>query len=384
MRKARQRLLRLPRLHVSRPQFMACTAITMALFMALVVATQWERARDRESERAAGAASSAASAWADSSEKGVPSAVPADQGSLVAQMINEKYAVRVVLKDQTYPVTSSYGSIRATNPQTHEVDEYCTVLAQEFLLYPPGLIRRSHLKQIVLCRGLSFEGQLRAAVPDFEHDTLYLDVLAGSYNSVYQTQVIHHEFFHIIDYQDDGEVYSDDGWARLNPRPFEYGNGGAKMQDDQWSGVPSDIPGFLTSYATSGVEEDKAETFAHMVTAYADVSKRATTDAVIRNKISAMKALLAKFCPEMNESFWDRIRWESIGRKRRGKIELRAVSSGVSESEVDPRDRQTGKGRLQRRRARAGSAGHLQAPNRDVTRFFRRAIAAAGHLSRIP
>jgi Putative zinc-binding metallo-peptidase len=238
----------------------------------------------------------------------VPSAVPASHGSLVAKMINEKYGVQVVMKDQTYPVKLHSGLIRATDAQSPDLDRYCTVLAQEFLLYPPGLIRRSRLTQIVLCHALSYNGQTRAAVPDFEHDTLYLDVLNGSYSSIYQRVVIHHEFFHIIDYQDDGEVYSDERWARLNPRPFKYGKGGEMMQDDHRSGLPSDVPGFVTGYATSGVEEDKAETFAHMMTIYADVSKRAATDAVIDKKMSAMKVLLAKFCPDMNEAFWDQMR----------------------------------------------------------------------------
>ena len=79
------------------------------------------------------------------------------------------------------------------------------------------------------------------------------------------------------------------------------------MQGDPWSGVTWDKPGFLNRYATSGVEEDKAEIFAHLMTEYALVGKRAATDDVIFKKMSAMKALLAKFCPDLNEVFWDEL-----------------------------------------------------------------------------
>jgi hypothetical protein len=80
------------------------------------------------------------------------------------------------------------------------------------------------------------------------------------------------------------------------------------MQDDHRSGLPSNVPGLVADYASSGFEEDKAEIFAHMMTIYADLSKRAATDAVIDKKMSAMKVFLAKFCPDMNEAFWDQMR----------------------------------------------------------------------------
>jgi hypothetical protein len=232
---------------------------------------------------------------------------PDGHAPFVARALEEKYGVTVACKDQKYPVNTYHGLIRATNAETAQVDRYGTVLAQEFLLYPPDFIRRSRLKRIILCRDLSFDGQDRAAVPDFEHDALYLDVIASDSSRLYERSAIHHDFFHMIDYRDDGQVYADEQWAKLNPATFQYGDGGVNMQGDPRSGVPWDKPGFLNRYATSGVEEDKAEIFAHMMTEYALVGKRAATDDVIYKKMSAMKALLAKFCPDLNEIFWDEL-----------------------------------------------------------------------------
>ncbi len=233
--------------------------------------------------------------------------VPVGEGPRVCRKIQQEYGVDVAFKDHKYPVSTYHGPIRATNAEAARVDRYGMILADEFSLYPPDFVRRSMLKRIVLCRGLSFNGQYRAAVPDFEHDTLYLDVMAGVHSRDYQRRAIHHDFFHMIDWRDDGELYSDQQWARLNPDTFRYGRGGAKMQDDPGSGEPWDEAGFVTRYATSAVEEDKAELFAHMMTAYARVVQRAASDSTLRRKVAFMKALLRKFSPDMNEAFWEEL-----------------------------------------------------------------------------
>jgi hypothetical protein len=221
----------------------------------------------------------------------------------LGQSIESKYGVKLVVGHK-FPVATLHGQIRALNAEKSQIDRYITILASEFLRYPPAFVAKSGLKRIILCRELNFMGQKRTAVPDFEHDSLYLDVVMGDYDSDYQRRVIHHEFFHMVDYKDDGELYSDKSWARFNPRDFQYGSGGAQMQDDPHSGVRSKRQGFLNRYSTSGVEEDKAELFAYMMTDYDQIESLAASDPVIRKKLQAMKALLSNFCPEMNESFW--------------------------------------------------------------------------------
>ena len=280
-----------------RVRILALLATTAVVSVALLAAALFNRAPFA----LVGADSRGSHSIRDGSSRGI------DEPS-VARLIAEKYGLQVVSRNQEYPVKTWHGLIQAANATNSELDLYAPILANEFPIYPPSFIRRSRLKRIVLCRGLSFAGQNRAAIPDFEHDTLYLDVVSGDYDRKYQSHVIHHEFFHIIDYQDDGQVYSDERWATLNAGTFRYGTGGANMQSDRLSGLPSDLPGFLTPYATSGVEEDKAEIFAHMVMEYAVVWKRAANDRIVGEKISAMKGLLRTFCPEIDETFWDDIK----------------------------------------------------------------------------
>ena len=82
---------------------------------------------------------------------------------------------------------------------------------------------------------MSFGGQLRTAIPDYKHDTLYLDAARGAYDKSYVRKVIHHDFFHMIDKRDDGSVKKDERWAKLNPGDFKYGTGGKNAQDSDRS-----------------------------------------------------------------------------------------------------------------------------------------------------
>jgi hypothetical protein len=155
---------------------------------------------------------------------------------------------------------------------------------------------------------LTFESQRRGAIPDFENDILYLDVDQGSYDRFYQRRVLHHEFFHIVDWRDDRELYEDGKWRALNADSFHYRNGGFALQSASTAGDVQDRdPGFLTCYSMSGVEEDKAELFSFLVVAPKLVGKRAERDRVLANKVARMKDLLAEFCPQLDDAFWRKV-----------------------------------------------------------------------------
>jgi hypothetical protein len=225
------------------------------------------------------------------------------------------YNIEVVTADPALPVKTWHGTIDGRRADKKALQEYAGLFVPEFSLYPADLVKRARLRRVVLCRHLSFAGQRRNAVPDYEHDTLYLDVSRGTHSKAYLRKVIHHEFFHIIDYRDDGSVYRDERWASLNPPGFKYGRGGRAAQDlRETSVLTSRYAGFLNHYSTTAVEEDKAEVFANLVVDPAYVEGRAQKDRVLKAKTERMKELLAAFCPEMNGRFWEKVR----GMKRAG------------------------------------------------------------------
>jgi hypothetical protein len=233
---------------------------------------------------------------------------PKDSFSTLSK-IARAYHIEILTSGMTLPVKNAYGLIERKPAERKELENYIGLFAPEFTLYPESLAKKSQLKRIVICNELSFGGQRRNAIPDFEHDTLYLDASRGSDSPTYLRKVMHHEFFHIVDWLDDGKLYQDERWSSLNPSGFKYGSGGINAQNLYFSGILTDkFPGFLNYYSTTGVEEDKAELFANLIVDPAYVELRIKTDAVLGAKVKMMRELLHSFCPDLNDEFWKKVR----------------------------------------------------------------------------
>ncbi|MFO0826030.1 MAG: hypothetical protein U0792_23405 [Gemmataceae bacterium] len=220
-------------------------------------------------------------------------------------VLARKYRLDIVVRKPTFPVKTRLGVIDGAEADHKEADSYAAIFAFEWSLYPVDLVRKTELQTVVFCKDLSFAGQKRTAIPDFEHDTLYLDVSRGRHDDLYVRKVIHHEFFHLVDLKDDGHLYEDERWTRLNPPGFKYGPGGAKLQDDPTvTTTGKDEPGFMNRYATAGVEEDKAELFAHMMVEPKAIANRIEKDKYVRVKVERMKELMLAFSPKAGKEFW--------------------------------------------------------------------------------
>jgi hypothetical protein len=205
-----------------------------------------------------------------------------------------------IVNGTAFPEQLTSGVINGHAATRDAIERYAPLLEQELRLYPRALFARIGLRRIVLCQGLSFAGQLRGAVPDFGHNTYYLDVSRGIENTTYMRRVLHHDLFHIIDWRDDGVLYGDPQWESLNAPGFHYGSGGKNAQNDSSMSVLTEkLPGFLDRYATTGAEEDKAELFAMMMVDPAYVHRRCEADAVLRAKVQRMRELMRSFCPEL-------------------------------------------------------------------------------------
>jgi hypothetical protein len=91
-----------------------------------------------------------------------------------------------------------YGNkIRGTAPKLGSCLFYQPLLVAGLQLYPPAFVKKSGLRKIVLCGDLHYLTQARKAIPVEDTGTLYLD---PDPEIIYYLQdVLHHEFFHIID-----------------------------------------------------------------------------------------------------------------------------------------------------------------------------------------
>lgn len=221
------------------------------------------------------------------------------------QSLEERYEIEIVWRQPALPADTTWGVIEGRGSDSAGLTRYQKLLKREFSLYPQSLVAKTKLQRIVLCQGLTFAGQRRFAIPDFEHDTYYLDVGSRNETDHYLCKVIHHDFFHIIDYRDDGLLYEDEHWKMLNPPDFKYGRGGASALGDSTTGALTDrYPGFLNNYSTTGVEEDKAEIFAHLIVSNCTVSERIASDEIVKLKVDMLKRVVHAFCADIDGSFW--------------------------------------------------------------------------------
>lgn len=222
--------------------------------------------------------------------------------------IEKAYGIEIVHRSPTFPVRTSHGNIHGVAASDKAVENYAKLFATEFSLYPPELVRKTRLKRVVFCAELDFAGQRRTAIPDFEHSTLYLDIERAADDRVYVLKVLHHEYYHVIDYADDRLVYEDREWSALNAPEFRYGEGGRSVQDQSDTSVLTDrYPGFLNHYSTTGVEEDKAELFANLMVDPEYVVRRMEHDPVLTSKVHRLKRTLEQYCDRVDTAFWERV-----------------------------------------------------------------------------
>lgn len=226
------------------------------------------------------------------------------QAPAALQDIEASHGVKLEIAKEEFAARPARYTVTG-KPATEEgLKKYAPLFKKEWSLYPKSLMAKAKVIKIVVCRDLAVNGQLRAAVPAFEIDTMYYDAELGSYAPHYQRTVVHHEFFHMIDFRM-GVMRKDPEWSALNPKDFSYGTGGKNMRDGNAGTLRDDIPGFLTQYGTAAVEEDKAELFAHLIVSRKFVEDRAAKDPALAKKIALLKKRLASFDANMDAKFWD-------------------------------------------------------------------------------
>jgi hypothetical protein len=174
------------------------------------------------------------------------------------------------------------------------------LVVDELSRYPRSFLERAGLRRVVLCAELREERRPIPSLPNYRN-TLLLD--AGGSPS-YLRRLVHHEVFHFVDLADDGVVLADPTFASLNPPGFEYGSGGRAMRERSAAAFGAAPAGFVSRYATSAVEEDKAEIFAFLMTRPQAMAELGHRDPIIAAKAAHVRQLAAALSDELDQSFW--------------------------------------------------------------------------------
>lgn len=219
--------------------------------------------------------------------------------------IEAKFGHRVDVRQSAFTDPARGYKIQGIAAGKEAIEKYAPLWIKEWSRYPGGLMAKAKVSRVVFAEKLSLNGQIRAAVPAFDLDAMYFDPALGAHSPGYQRSVIHHEFFHMMDYRM-GKLKVDPEWAALNPQGFKYGEGGAKMRTSGVGNLTKDIPGFLTLYGTAALEEDKAELFAHLIVNPKFVMAQAETDSVLAAKIGLLKRRMREYDAGFSEEFWPR------------------------------------------------------------------------------
>jgi len=171
-------------------------------------------------------------------------------------------------------------------------------LKTEWAKYSDEVVKHSGLKAIYLVRNLSVSGQARSGMPDPNAtNALYFDVsdiYMQSEGGDYLRRTYHHEFSHFIEYKLTGSYAPNDvAWDGCNAIGTTYGKGGSSMYNDpDFAHKAHPSYGFIDGYATSGVEEDKAEVFAYYMTNNTYLRNLAEKDAGIACKLTQTEKLI--------------------------------------------------------------------------------------------
>ncbi len=230
-------------------------------------------------------------------------AVALIQGQATLESVGTKYGHKMDLRQAAFTDQAAGYTISGDTATTAAMEKYTPLWIAEWSRYPSGLMAKAKVTKVVFCEKLSLNGQVRAAVPSFDLNAMYYDPALGAFSPLYQRSVIHHEFFHMMD-QRMGKIWKDPEWAALNPKDFKYGDGGKNMRTGGVGNLTTEIPGFLTKYGTSGIEEDKAELFAHLIVSTKFVMDQAEKDPVLKSKIDLLKKRMAEYDAGFNDTFW--------------------------------------------------------------------------------
>ncbi len=208
--------------------------------------------------------------------------------------------IEVLVPERAIQLESGPAALSAEPPSSALVQRALAPLAAELSRYPAAFFERARLHRLLLCESLHEGSEAIPSLPNY-HGALLVDVDA---DAPYLRRLVHHEIFHFADYADDDQLSSDPAWLALNDRYFVYGDGGRFRREPGAGRFSAEIPGFVSRYATSALEEDKAETFAMRMAAPAQFAALLAKDEILSAKSRAVEAQLRKLSPALDDHFF--------------------------------------------------------------------------------
>ena len=192
--------------------------------------------------------------------KGIYEQIKEDVTALLDRLNMELY-----IPKSKYDLSTDFFDITSNPATSTDLDLYTPLFMLEWWIYPKKFIQRANIKTITLVHDIEMTTnsytQPRTGCPDYKN-TKSIIYATHETNFAYMRIVLHHEFFHYVDYSDD-QSYDDDGWEKLNQKGFKYGKGGDTERE--WVKLDKEIKGFINHYSTTDLAEDRAEIYQYLI-----------------------------------------------------------------------------------------------------------------------
>jgi len=202
-----------------------------------------------------------------------------------ASRLSRERGVSTFACESRFTLPLSHGRLEGDPPSPLERERAERVIQDELTRYSASALSAAHLARVVIVSHLTEGGKPIPSLPNCDH-AMFVD---ATLEERAMRRVVHHEFFHFIDFAEDGEVGNDPNWEALNAFQFTYLGSGRDVRTPEAAFPSSALPGFINRYATASQAEDRAELFSYMMMDPELVRARASTDSVLANKTLALK-----------------------------------------------------------------------------------------------
>lgn len=226
----------------------------------------------------------------------------------------DKSYVVVELGDARCAVDVASGAIAGPPPARKELADFAKTVGEVMKEYPPAFAQKLKLWKFALAESPPAKGRGWMGLTDPQAVTIHVNINTAVTGPDDWRVALHHELFHLIDHQDDGEVAPDHPWRKLNRPGFLYTYNKDVPCDPITASSGVEVAGFVNAYATTGVEEDKAVTFANMMVFFDKVEERAARDPIVMAKMERIRRVTRGFCPALGDAFWDGVKGRAAAR----------------------------------------------------------------------
>ena len=221
----------------------------------------------------------------------------------------DRFNMDLYIPDTNYYLSTDFFEISSKPATSTDLDLYTPLFMLEWWIYPKQFIQRANLKRLTFVHDIEFTTnsytQPRTGCPDYK-TTKSIIFATHETNFAYMRIVLHHEFFHYIDYADD-QSYDDDGWEKLNQKGFKYGKGGDSERE--WIKLDKNIKGFINHYSTTDLAEDRAEIYQYLIGCPDEALNN--KDIIVRKKAKRIQNFLNNFDKEgmgnIKNNFWSNL-----------------------------------------------------------------------------